>query len=346
MCNIAGYVGKKQAAPIILDMFRRQEGWDCGHYTGMATVDEAGLHVEKDIGNLEMFLAGHDAYNMPGTTGIIHGRTPGGPGQENGAWAHPFIGTGGRFAMVVNGCGGKFIEQIKPKNRQAYTQLREAGYTFASLTDIGRPGKGQMPDGMYLHPTEIKCQMVQMLNDQGMDLMEALAESNIKLPGERVNLIVSADEPDCIIWSRINYPMFVGYADHGMYLATTPQAIPEDARNITLLTACASGRVYCDRIETTPFKNHDFTVAPITPQVWKKSYEAMEQALQEQQLHHDKLDIMLRPMFEVATCVPESAVNYAIMDRFERQGRLSVVRTYVKGTAPGSVAPKLFAKLK
>lgn len=345
MCNIAGYVGTKHAAPILIEMLRRQEGWDCGHYTGMATVDASGLYVEKDVGNLDMFLAGHDALSMPGTVGIIHSRTPGGLGQENGNWAHPFIGNRGRFALVVNGCGGRFKDSIGPKNRQAYTELLAAGYSFASRTDVGRQGKNQAPDGMFVHPSEIKCQAIQQCVDRGMELTDACSATNIRLPSERVSLLVSADEPDCVVWSRINYPMFAGYAEHGMYLATTPQAMPEDARNITLLTACASGRVYRDRIETKPYKNPGFSVAPITPQVWKRAYEAMEQALTEQEMHHDKLDIMLRPFFEDATCVPESAVNYAIMDRFERQGRLSVVRTYVKGTAPDSVAPKLFAKL-
>jgi len=346
MCNIAGYVGTRQAGPILNDMFRRQEGWDCGHYVGMATVDGGSLYVEKDVGNLDMFLAGHDAYAMPGTVGVIHGRTPGKPGQINEHWAHPFVGSKGRFAMVVNGCGGKFAQTIPPKNRLAYQQLREEGYEFESLTEEGTPGKGQMPDGLFVHPTEIKCQRVQQRVDQGMSLTEACSAVSIELPGERVSLIVNADEPECIIWSRINYPMFVAYADHGMYLATTPQAMPEDARNVTLLMACASGKVYKDHIETVPYKAPGFTVAPITPQVWKKAYEAMEAALTENEMHHDHLDRLLQPLFDEATCVPESAVNYAIMDYWERQGRLSVIKSYCPGTAPDSVAPRLTAKLK
>lgn len=345
MCNIAGYVGTRRAAPILLEMFRKQEGWDCGHYTGVATVDNAGLYVEKDIGHLEMVLAKHDIENMPGTVGVIHGRTPGAPGQKNGHWAHPFVGDKGRFAMVVNGCGGRFRDTVRQKNIEAYMELKAAGYSFDSLSNIGKPQK-EMPDGKYLHSTDILTQMVQYNVDHGMSLPDACAAANMRVTVERVCLLVNADEPDCITWTRINYPMFVGYADHGMYLATTPQAMPDDARNITLLTACASGRVYRDRIETKPFKNPGFTVAPITPQIWKKAYEAMEQALQEKEMHHDHLDVMLQPYFEEASCVPESAVNYAIMDRFERQGRLCVNKTYVKGTAPDSVAPKIYARLK
>ena len=345
MCNIAGYVGTRQAAPILVDMLRRQEGWDCGHYTGMATVDADGLHVEKDVGNLDMFLAGHDAFSMPGTVGIIHGRTPGILGQDNGHWAHPFVGSKGRFAMVVNGCGGKFAKTIREKNKAAYMELKAAGYHFDSLGQMGKPEK-QLPDGNFVHPSDILTQKIQQYADQGLSLPEACAAANMQMPVERVCLCVNAVEADCITWSRNNYPMFVGYADHGMYLATTPQAMPGDARNITLLMACASGRVYRDRVETVPYQNPGFTVAPITPQIWKKAWETMEAAMTEKEMHHDQLDRLLQPLFTEATCVPESAVNYAIMNQWERQGRLEVIRKTVPGTAPNSTAPKLYARIK
>jgi glucosamine 6-phosphate synthetase-like amidotransferase/phosphosugar isomerase protein len=43
MCNIAGYIGSKQAAPIIVEMLRKQEGWDSGYYTGIATIHDGKL---------------------------------------------------------------------------------------------------------------------------------------------------------------------------------------------------------------------------------------------------------------------------------------------------------------
>ena len=44
MCNIAGYIGSKQAAPIIVEMLRKQEGWDSGYYTGIATIHDGKLY--------------------------------------------------------------------------------------------------------------------------------------------------------------------------------------------------------------------------------------------------------------------------------------------------------------
>ena len=51
--------------------------------------------------------------------------------------------------------------------------------------------------------------------------------------------------------------MFTAIADHGMYMATTPQAMPEDARNVQLLMPVSVGKVFCDLVETRPVKNTD-----------------------------------------------------------------------------------------
>ena len=346
MCNIAGYVGTKPAAPILVDMMRRQEGWDCGHYTGVATLDNGKLHVEKVVGDLDIFLARKDLAQLPGTIGMIHSRTPGGLGQKNDNWAHPFLATGGRMAYIANGCGGVFKNWPKEKGTEVYKKLRAAGYVFGTATEEGNNQKNCMPDGYYVHSSEIVCQDTQYYADRGMRFLDACDTACTLRPSERVGLFLTEDEPDCIVWARINYPMFVGVADHGMYMATTPQAMPEDARNITLLTPLSVGKVYADRVETRPNISTEVTIAPITPSVWKACYEAMEKELSEKETDHDSLDKLIRPLFSEATCPPESAVNYAIMNEFERSGRLQINRYRVPGTAPDATAPTLKATLK
>ena len=56
MCNIAGYVGTKPAAPILIEMMRREEGWDAGFYTGIATVSGGKLYTDKVVGDLDHLL--------------------------------------------------------------------------------------------------------------------------------------------------------------------------------------------------------------------------------------------------------------------------------------------------
>ena len=110
MCNIAGYVGTKPAAPILIDMLRREEGWDSGYYTGMVTLHDGKLHHTKKTGDLALLLNTTNAASLPGTIGLIHGRSPSGGGD---AWAHPFIG--GRdtesIAYVANGSAGCFADR-------------------------------------------------------------------------------------------------------------------------------------------------------------------------------------------------------------------------------------------
>ena len=113
MCNIAGYVGEKNAAPILIDMLSRQEGIDAGFYTGIATVHEGKIYYRKVLGDLADLLEQTDAASLPGKVGIIHSRTKsGGPA----AWSHPFVSNGisesePNIAYVANGNSGIFMLQ-------------------------------------------------------------------------------------------------------------------------------------------------------------------------------------------------------------------------------------------
>ncbi|MBQ7034845.1 MAG: glutamine--fructose-6-phosphate aminotransferase, partial [Clostridia bacterium] len=84
MCNIAGYVGDRPAAPILIEMIRRQQGLDGGYYTGIATIHQGRLHYAKLAGDLDHLLENSEAMNLPGNIGIIHSRTRSGGGD---GWA-------------------------------------------------------------------------------------------------------------------------------------------------------------------------------------------------------------------------------------------------------------------
>lgn len=346
MCQIAGYIGKRPAAPILIDMMRRQEGWDGGFYTGMATMSGGRFYMNKVVGDLDKLIQNHTPDDFPGTVGFIHSRTPGGVGQATSKWAHPFFSTDGSLLYIANGTGGNFANTSSPLRDGVYMKLKTAGYRFSSATEGAGTNYTLRSDGLHIHTTDITCQSIQKYMDAGYSVPEACALANQELPGEIVGLAMHLGEPDCISWVRINYPMYVGIADHGIYLATTPQAMPEDAREITLLSPLSSGRVYRDRFETIPFPNPEITVAPVTPAVWKACYDAMETALKTQEMHHDQLDALIRPLFPEATCPPDSAVNYAIMNEFEKSGRLEIIHTRVPGQLPGTTAPRRTARLK
>ena len=95
MCNIAGYVGDRRAAPILIEMMKREEGFDAGHYTGIATISEGRIHCAKVVGDVRRLLETTNAMDLPGNIGVIHGRTPGFGGRS---WAHPFLSNDERIA--------------------------------------------------------------------------------------------------------------------------------------------------------------------------------------------------------------------------------------------------------
>src|SRR5438270_3685774 len=125
MCGIVGYVGPKDAAPILVEGLRRLEyrGYDSA---GLATVAGGRMVVRKKAGrvaDLTRFLQTHPA---PGHIGISHTRwATHGPANDRNA--HPHLSQDGTVAVVHNGV----IENYAALKRQ----LQEAGVRFASDTD-------------------------------------------------------------------------------------------------------------------------------------------------------------------------------------------------------------------
>lgn len=339
MCNIAGYVGKKQAAPIIVEMLRKQEGWDSGYYTGIATIHDGKLYMEKDACNLETLLQQTDITKLPGTVGIIHGRSR---GTDDYRYAHPFIGTGGKIAYIANGWGGIFKEE-KSKIPEIYQELTALGYRCDS--EIVGDYK-MLPGGKKIHSSDLKCQNITRNVDNGMSMVDAIEKAYCDRGAEVVGLALYAEEPDRITFARINYPMFIGIADHGIYLATTPMVIPEDARDITLLNPLSAGQVFKDHYTVKPFKNPPCTVAPLTPEVYCNCYNAVVDALAEQDMDHDQIDRLLRPMIPGGDCPPESALDYMILNDLQKQGKLVIKTTQMPGVKEGAIRTKFIASLK
>ena len=99
MCVIAGYSGKRRAAPLLIEMMKKIEYVDGGYATGIATVHEGKIYYAKAIGDVEMLLRTTDAMDLPGTVGIIHTR----PNGEFFTITHPYFDADMTVAMVENG---------------------------------------------------------------------------------------------------------------------------------------------------------------------------------------------------------------------------------------------------
>ena len=204
MCGIVGYVGKEQAAPIILDGLSKLEyrGYDSA---GMAVFDGGNIRIEKSVGRLKVLEEiTHDGRTMPGMLGIGHTRwaTHGAPSDVN---SHPHYNSEETIAVVHNG----IIENYIPlKNK-----LLKKGYTFLSETD-----------------TEVVAHLLDYYY-KGNPL-EAITKVLHRVEGSYALGILFADHPNTLYAVRKDSPLIVGKNDEGCFIASDVPAILKYTRNV------------------------------------------------------------------------------------------------------------------
>ena len=204
MCGIVGYIGNRQAAPILLDGLSKLEyrGYDSA---GLAVHDGTQLTLTKCKGRLKVLSElTKEGDVLNGTLGIGHTRwaTHGAPSDTN---SHPHLNTNESIAVVHNG----IIENyLKIKHR-----LQEKGYQFQSQTD-----------------TEV---IVQLLDSyyQG-DALAAIAKVMTKLEGSYALGIIFKDRPDEFFAVRKDSPLIVGVSEEGRFIASDVPAILKHTRNV------------------------------------------------------------------------------------------------------------------
>lgn len=221
MCNIAGYNGTKNAAPILIDMIKKQENFDGGLSTGIATVHEGKLYYARVLGNADDLVAKTDALNLPGTIGIIHSR----PDDDFFVNAHPFIAEDEKTALVENGNAFR-EERLMAKRNEITNTLLKDGVEFYSAKLTDRIGGNQLlPDGRCVSYDDVYVRYIEYLRKNGTtDYVKAMAKASTDMFSDSVYLILSANEPDSIFVSRMSRPMNIMKTDDGCYLSTSQLA--------------------------------------------------------------------------------------------------------------------------
>ena len=204
MCGIVGYIGKHQAAPIILEGLAKLEyrGYDS---TGMAVFDGKKINIQKAAGRLQVLEnMTRGGETMPGCVGIGHTRwaTHGKPTDIN---AHPHDNQDGTIAVVHNG----IIENYQ----QLKQRLINRGYKFVSDTD-----------------TEVLVQLIDYYY-KGNPL-EAITKVLHRVEGSYALGILFADHPEEIFAVRKDCPLIVGTSSEGSFIASDVPAILRYTREV------------------------------------------------------------------------------------------------------------------
>jgi glucosamine--fructose-6-phosphate aminotransferase (isomerizing) len=204
MCGIVGYIGEKQAAPILLDGLSKLEyrGYDSA---GIAVYDGKEIKVVKARGRLKVLSElTHDGASLPGTAGIGHTRwaTHGAPSDAN---AHPHFNKDETIVVVHNGIIENYLKLKK--------KLEEKGYEFRSETD-----------------TEVVAHLLDYYY-QGNPL-EAVKKIMHRIEGSYAFGIMFADHPGEIYAARKDSPLIVGASQDGNLIASDVPAVLRYTRSV------------------------------------------------------------------------------------------------------------------
>ena len=210
MCGIVGYIGEKDATPIILSGLKKLEyrGYDSA---GIAVLEDGHISVRRAAGKLDCLAELVNGQPLSGKMGIGHTRwaTHGEPNERN---AHPQSGMTGRVVVVHNGIVENFLE--------LHEELSAEGIEFNSDTD-----------------TETIVHLIERYLAMGKGLVEAVRKTLFMIKGAHGVVVMSADEPDKIVAARLGNAggVVVGFGEGEMFVASDVPAILEHTRKVCFL---------------------------------------------------------------------------------------------------------------
>jgi glucosamine--fructose-6-phosphate aminotransferase (isomerizing) len=204
MCGIVGYIGKKEALPILVSGLRRLEyrGYDSA---GVAILDCDKIKRVRSVGKIDNLAEKLKSEKIAGQVGIAHTRwaTHGGVTEDN---AHPHAGCQDNLYIAHNG----IIEN--------YRELKELlkDHTFTSQTD-----------------TEVLAHLIES-HYQG-DIKDAVLKALAQVRGTYGLVVMHANEPDKIIAARLGSPLVIGVGEGEYYIASDTSPMLAHTKNVIFL---------------------------------------------------------------------------------------------------------------
>ncbi|HEX9860238.1 MAG TPA: glutamine--fructose-6-phosphate transaminase (isomerizing) [Nitrospirota bacterium] len=215
MCGIIGYIGRKNAVPVLIEGLKKLEyrGYDSA---GIAFIQDGKIVIRRSVGKLRNLEAAIEGQHLASDIGIGHTRwaTHGRPSEEN---AHPH--RAGKLVVVHNGIIENYM-QLKEK-------LAANGHKFSSETD-----------------TEVIAHLIQSYVEKGGGLVKAVRKAIQELKGSYAIGVLKEDEPDLLVAARSGSPLVVGLGLQEFFIASdlpailshTKDAIYLDDQEMAILT--------------------------------------------------------------------------------------------------------------
>ncbi len=242
MCGIVGYLGGRQAAPILLEGLQKLEyrGYDSA---GIAVIENNTIKLEKKAGKLAQLRGKFNGYLPDSTIGIGHTRwaTHGRPNDVN---AHPHLDCSGRFAVVHNG----IIENYLPLREW----LISRGHVFRSETD-----------------TEVLPHLIEEFY-RG-DLVQTMLRVVDKVNGSYALVVLSLDEPGRLVGVRRDSPLVVGLGEEENFFASDIPALLSHTRRTYILEDGEMAVLTPERVEVL-----DGGGSPVEKKLFMVQWEAKQ----------------------------------------------------------------------
>jgi glutamine---fructose-6-phosphate transaminase (isomerizing) len=229
MCGIVGYVGKRQAAPILIEGLRRLEyrGYDSA---GLAVMHGQTLEVRKKKGKIDEGLARLTASQpLAGLIGIGHTRwaTHGPPSDEN---AHPHFDAAQKIAVVHNGIIENF-DRLKQR-------LKEHSFHSSTDTEV-------LAHLIGVHYESVKRNPPSDVHPLAQAVMNALRE----VIGAYGIAVICADDPDVMVGARRGSPLIVGVGQGENFLASDATALVSHTKEVIYLNDYDVVTLRADRVD-------------------------------------------------------------------------------------------------
>lgn len=345
MCNIAAYIGNRQAAPILVEMMKKQEGFCGGYYTGMTTLHEGKLYHAKVMGDVDRFLVETDAIHFPGNVGVIHSRSASGGDWR---WGHPFVSGDNKLSLVLNGAKGKY-ESVRDGNAAArflYEQKAKFETEVAYAPEL--KDYPVLPNGNSVHFSEMMCLYTDYYKKESqLPTHLALEKAFQLLPGEIVALALHADDLGTVSFAKYNMPMSIARTAQEVFMGSFSICFPKDRDYFTLdeLPAQSSGTVTLEQTRIHRFPSVR-EMGKMTPDILHDAYEIILATLKEKgPCTIGKLNSAVQVLWGELVDLRYPA-TYSILRSLEEKGQLEIHQETGEGLLPGLTVPKFKVSLK